>query len=200
MAIGGDLSVDRLRAAYAHGVFPCYGDDTPPLWWSPDPRAILDPDRLHVSRRLARRMRQARLRVTWDRDLRGVMTACGERRRDGRWILPEMIEAYVRLHRAGHAHSVEAWDGDRLAGGLYGVRVGALFAAESMFHRVTDASKVALVVAVRTLFAAGVELFDVQYLTDHLASMGAYEIPRERYLERAARAAATPLELRLPRG
>jgi len=196
VAIGGDLSEERLRHAYMSGVFPCYGDDTPPLWWSPSPRAIISPERLHVSSRLERRLRQGRFTHSWDRAFREVMVECGDRRADGRWILPEMIEAYVRLHRAGSAHSLEVWEGSKLVGGLYGVRIGSLFAAESMFHRVTDASKVALVVAVRETFAAGIELFDVQYLTDHLSSMGAIEIPRPEFLSRLRHVTAVELDFR----
>lgn len=200
VAVGGDLSVERLLAAYSRGIFPCYGDDTPPLWWSPEPRAVIDPEHLHVSRRLSRRLRQGRFRTTWDRSFRPVMAGCGEGREDGRWILPEMTEAYARLQHRGAAHSLEVWDGAALVGGLYGVRIGALFAAESMFHRVTDASKVALATAVPALFAAGIEMFDVQYLTDHLESMGAYEITRDEYLTRAARAAARSIPFTLPVG
>jgi leucyl/phenylalanyl-tRNA--protein transferase len=183
LAIGGDLSSERLLFAYEHGIFPWYDEGVPPLWWSPNPRAILDPEGLHVSRSLRRVLRSGRFTVSWNRDFEGVMRCCGDRP-GGTWILPEMIEAYVRLHRTGHAHSIEVWEGATLAGGLYGIQRGALFAAESMFHRSTDASKVALVYAVRSLFLAGTRLFDVQLLTSHLASMGAVEVPRGEYLGR----------------
>lgn len=183
LAIGGDLSSERLLFAYEHGIFPWYDEGVPPLWWSPNPRAILDPEGLHVSRSLRRVLRSGRFTVSWNRDFEGVMRCCGDRP-GGTWILPEMIEAYVRLHRTGHAHSIEVWEGDMLAGGLYGIQRGALFAAESMFHRSTDASKVALVYAVRSLFLAGTRLFDVQLLTSHLASMGAVEVARSEYLGR----------------
>src|SRR5215471_641674 len=183
LAIGGDLSSERLLFAYERGIFPWYDEGVPPLWWSPNPRAILDPEGLHVSRSLRRVLRSGRFTVSWNRDFEGVMRCCGDRP-GGTWILPEMIEAYVRLHRIGHAHSIEVWEGGELAGGLYGIQRGALFAAESMFHRRTDASKVALVYAVRSLFLAGTRLFDVQLLTSHLASMGAIEIPRREYLGR----------------
>ena len=183
LAIGGDLSSERLLFAYEHGIFPWYDEGVPPLWWSPNPRAILDPEGLHVSRSLRRVLRSGRFTVSWNRDFEGVMRCCGDRP-GGTWILPEMIEAYVRLHRTGHAHSIEVWEGRTLAGGLYGIQRGALFAAESMFHRSTDASKVALVYAVRSLFLAGTRLFDVQLLTSHLASMGAIEVPRSEYLGR----------------
>lgn len=194
VAIGGELSVTRLLAAYDQGIFPWYDRDTPPLWWSPDPRAVIESEDLHVSRSLARSLRSARFRVTFDADFAGTIRGCADRP-EGTWILPEMITAYEALHAEGHAHSVEVWDGGQLAGGLYGVHRGALFAAESMFHRVTDASKVALVHAVRGLAALGIELFEVQMLTAHLASLGATEIPRATYLARVAAAVRRPVPL-----
>jgi leucyl/phenylalanyl-tRNA--protein transferase len=156
------------------------------MWWSPDPRALMDPERLSVSRSLAREIRRERFRVTFNHAFERVMVECGREREDGTWIISDMRAAYVELHRRGHAHSFEAWSGERLVGGLYGVQRGALFAAESMFHRETNASKVVLVTAVRTLFAAGIELFDVQFLTPHLESLGAYEVHRTDYLLRVA--------------
>jgi leucyl/phenylalanyl-tRNA--protein transferase len=183
LAIGGDLSVARLLLAYDSGIFPWYDEGVPPLWWSPDPRAVVEASGLHVSRSLKRTLRQGRFEVTFNRAFERVMRDCG-RREAGTWILPEMIEAYVTLHRLGYAHSFEVWDGSELVGGLYGVQRGGLFAAESMFHRETDASKVALAFAVRSLFAAGIELFDVQLLTSHLSSMGATELSRRDYLVR----------------
>jgi leucyl/phenylalanyl-tRNA--protein transferase len=194
LAIGGDLSSERLLFAYEHGIFPWYDEGVPPLWWSPNPRAILDPAGLHVSRSMRRVLRSERFTVSWNRDFEGVMRCCGDRP-GGTWILPEMIEAYVRLHYSGHAHSIEVWEGSELAGGLYGIQRGALFAAESMFHRSTDASKVALVYAVQSLFAAGTRLFDVQLLTAHLASMGAVEISRTEYLARLAAACRQSVDL-----
>ncbi|HEX6276032.1 MAG TPA: leucyl/phenylalanyl-tRNA--protein transferase [Polyangiaceae bacterium] len=188
VAIGGDLSTERLLAAYEQGIFPWYNEGLPPMWWSPDPRAVMDPERLHVSRSLARVLRRGGFEVTFDRAFEQVMLECGRERDDGTWIIPDMLAAYVELHRCGHAHSFEVWRDGRLAGGLYGVHRGGLFAAESMFHRETDASKVALVVAVRSLFAAGIELFDVQFSTDHLESLGAYEMRRVDYLARVAEA------------
>lgn len=140
-------------------------------------------------------MRRGVFSVTWNKDFRGVMEACGSDREEGTWIFPEMIDAYTAAHRAGYAHSIEVWSGSTLAGGLYGVAVGAAFMAESMFHRVTDASKVALASAVETLFRAGVELFDVQFLTPHLASMGAYTIRRSEYLDRLAAARIKQIDL-----
>ena len=190
LAIGGDLSPERLLFAYEHGIFPWYDDGLPPMWWSPNPRTILDPEHLHVSRSMRRVLRSERFAVTFDRAFREVMLECGREREQGTWILPEMVDAYCVLHELGHAHSVEVWQAERLVGGLYGVQRGALFAAESMFHRERDASKVALITAVETLFAAGIELFDVQFLTPHLQSLGAYEVPRARYLELVKSAAA----------
>jgi len=186
LAVGGDLSTPRLLLAYSRGIFPWYDAELPPLWWSPDPRGVIDPGHLHVSRSLRRRLRRGGFTVTLDADFAGVMRACAAEREDGTWIHAAMIEAYVALHEAGHAHSFEVWVEGELAGGLYGVRVGGLFAAESMFHRQTDASKIALVSAVSTTFAAGIELFDVQFVTAHLASMGAYSIRRSEYLARLA--------------
>lgn len=188
VAIGGDLSTERLLAAYEQGIFPWYSEGLPPMWWSPDPRALMDPERLHVSRSLARELRRGRFRVTFDHAFEHVMVECGSERDEGTWITPDMLAAYVELHRRGHAHSFEAWSGERLVGGLYGVQRGGLFAAESMFHRETNASKVVLATAVRTSFAAGIELFDVQFLTPHLESLGAYEVRRVDYLARVAEA------------
>jgi leucyl/phenylalanyl-tRNA---protein transferase len=209
LAVGGDLRPERLLLAYANGIFPWYAEGLPPMWWSPDPRAIVDPTALHVSKSLARELRRGHFRVTANVAFERVMRECGRERDDGTWILPEMVDAYVRLHELGHGVSFEVWEGESLVGGLYGVLEGSLFAAESMFHRATNASKVALVAAVRSLFAAGVELFDVQFLTVHLASLGVYEIPRRAYVERARAASRRgnvvprELEIRLagaPRG
>jgi leucyl/phenylalanyl-tRNA---protein transferase len=193
LAIGGDLSPERLLAAYEHGIFPWYDEGVPPLWWSPNPRTVIEGENLHVSRSLKRLLRRREFTVSTDRAFEQVMRGCADREA-GTWILPEMIEAYCELHRLGHAHSFEVWDGDELAGGLYGVHRGALFAAESMFHRRTDASKVALAYAVTALTLEGFELFDVQLMTPHLESMGATEISRSRYLARVALAAKKQLQ------
>lgn len=182
LAVGGDLSPARLLLAYESGIFPWYSAGVPPLWWSPSPRAIMDRDRLHVSRSLGRSLRRGQFEVTFDRAFSDVITACASNREGGTWILPEMMLAYTQLHQLGHAHSFEVWSEGQLAGGLYGVRRGGLFAAESMFHVVTDASKVALVVCIDTLFRAGIRVFDVQFVTEHLASLGAYEVTRTEYL------------------
>lgn len=190
IGFGGRLTPDWLLDAYSHGIFPWpSGDERQPVpWWSPDPRAILELDGLHITRRLARTCRSRRFRVTIDRDFAGVMRGCatGPSRRGGTWITPAMIAAYCRLHELGHAHSVEVWCDDLLAGGLYGVTIGAFFAAESKFFRVRDASKVALVRLVDHLRARGYQLLDIQQLTPHTARLGAVEIPRRRYLARLA--------------
>jgi leucyl/phenylalanyl-tRNA---protein transferase len=195
VAIGGDLSVERLRAAYTAGIFPWYNDGFPVLWWSPNPRAILPAEELHVSRSLARRLANKNYTLTWNLAFSEVISACGQGRKGGTWIVPEMRRAYQKLHLEGHAHSLEVWQENRLVGGLYGVQCGALFAAESMFHRVTDASKIAVVAASRSLQRAGVQLFDVQFATSHLRSLGVREISRDDYLARAARASGVAVDL-----
>ena len=184
IGVGGDLSPALLLRAYSEGVFPWFSEGDPVLWWSPDPRAIIELDGLHVSRRLARTIRSGKFRVTIDRQFEAVMRACGEARPDGTWVTDEMIAAYSRLNREGHAHSLEVWHGDALAGGIYGVAIGGLFAGESMFHTVTDASKVALAALVEHLKNRGYALFDVQMKTEHTERMGAVEIARDSYLAR----------------
>lgn len=192
---GGDLDPGTLIAAYRAGFFPMgLGDEgRPPLgWWSPDPRGILPLEGLHVSRSLRRSVR--RFEITVDTAFEAVLEGCADPARDGRWITPEIAAAYGRLHRLGWAHSVEVWDGEELAGGLYGVAVAGLFAGESMFHRATDASKVALVALVEMVRADGDprRLVDVQWRTDHLASLGVVDVPRREYRRRLADALAAP--------
>lgn len=184
LAAGADLSVERLLAAYAEGVFPWFGEDDPILWWSPDPRMILRVSEVHVSRSLAKVLRTNRFRVTLDTAFPQVVRGCAEARRDhdGTWITPEMEEAYNRLAELGHAHSVEAWKGDTLVGGLYGVAVGRMFFGESMFSHVSDASKVALVCLTRQLGAWGMPMIDCQMSTPHLASLGARDIARADFV------------------
>jgi leucyl/phenylalanyl-tRNA--protein transferase len=194
LAVGGDLSPARLLFAYESGVFPWYSAGVPPLWWSPNPRALMDRERLHVSRSLRRTLRSGQFEVTFDAAFNDVITGCASNREGGTWILPEMMQAYVQLHQLGHAHSFEVWHEGQLAGGLYGVRRGALFAAESMFHVVTDASKVALAVSIETLFSAGIRVYDVQFVTDHLRSLGAYEVQRAEYLAQVANFARSEVE------
>jgi leucyl/phenylalanyl-tRNA--protein transferase len=191
LAVGGDLSPARLLFAYESGIFPWYSAGVPPLWWSPNPRALMDRQRLHVSRSLARTLRRGPFTVTFDSAFNQVISGCASNREGGTWILPEMMLAYTQLHQLGHAHSFEVWHEGRLAGGLYGVRRGALFAAESMFHVVTDASKVALAVSLDTMFRAGCQVFDVQFVTEHLASLGAYEVSRPDYLAQLQGAVST---------
>jgi len=187
VGVGADLEPGTLLAAYRAGLFPMrLGRRGPLAWWSPDPRGILPLDGLHVSRSLRRSIR--RFGVSIDHDFEGVVRGCADERRPGGWIDDEFVSAYGRLHTLGWAHSVEVWSGGELAGGLYGVRIRGMFAAESKFHRVTDASKVAVVALVDHLRDAGVRLIDVQWLTPHLASLGAVEIPRREYLARLARA------------
>ncbi len=182
VAMGGDLEPRTLLRAYRHGVFPWYDASMPICWWSPDPRAIIPLDGLHVSRRLERTLRSPRFRVTINRDFEAVIAGCAADRSDGTWLMPEMIVAYRRLHELGKAHSVEVWNGDWLVGGIYGVAIGGFFAGESMFHRQSDASKVALVRLVERLSECGYALFDIQFLTPHTRRMGGIEISREEYL------------------
>lgn len=196
LAIGGELTPERLRLAYDNGIFPWYDEGLPPMWWSPDPRALLDPSRLIVTRSMRRVLARGGFAITANRAFSQVIRACAANRPEGTWLIGEMIQAYTALHELGDAHSFEVWKGEELVGGLYGVQRGALFAAESMFHTHTNASKVALILAVQLLFEAGIELFEVQFLTEHLASLGAYEVSREDYLTRLARARAKPVRLR----
>lgn len=184
LAYGGDLEVETLLEAYGQGIFP-WPDNTGPIWWwSPDPRAIIPIGGLRVSRTLRRTVRRGGLRCTSDTAFRDVIDACADRPRNGTWISAGMRAAFTRLHHHGAAHSVEVWDArGRLVGGLYGVASGAVFCGESMFHRVSDASKVAMVATMRILQHGGFGLFDVQLPTAHLASMGAVEMPRDLYLQ-----------------
>ncbi len=191
IAGGGDLHPSRLLAAYAAGIFPWY-DEPPILWWSPDPRSVLTRDSLHVSRTLARTLRKTEFEVTCGVDLKAVMHGCADRP-EGTWLTSEMSEAYARLGALGHALSYEVWERGNLVGGLYGVVLGALYAAESKFHRKTDASKIALVCAASDFFMRGGNVFDVQFTTTHLASLGVHEVPRSTYLDRVARAIKTPM-------
>ena len=194
LAAGADLSAERLLAAYARGIFPWFSEDEPLLWWSPDPRMVLYPGELRVSRSLGRVIRSGRYRVTLDTAFRQVMEGCAEPRPDdeGTWITREMIAAYAELARRGFAHSVEAWAESELAGGLYGVAIGRMFFGESMFSRRTDASKVALVGLVRQLERWGFEMIDCQVASPHLASLGARTIPRREFLQHLDRVVGLP--------
>jgi leucyl/phenylalanyl-tRNA--protein transferase len=190
VAIGGDLALPRLLLAYRSGIFPWTVE--PITWWSPDPRAIFELDQFHVSRSLARVLRQEVFRVTCDQVFREVMEGCAAPAPGRRetWISPEFIRAYTQLHEAGHAHSIECWQGEQLVGGIYGVAVGGFFAGESMFHTVSNASKVALYHLIELLRRQGFALFDVQMLTPITKQLGALEVPREDYLNRLASAVA----------
>ena len=186
LAAGADLSLPRLLEAYRNGIFPWFGHDQPILWWSPDPRMVLFPAELKVSRSLARTLRNARFEVRADTAFDAVIEGCRQPRRgeSGTWITEEMTEAYGTMHRAGFAHSVETWLDGKLVGGLYGVALGRAFFGESMFARVSDASKVALVALARQLQHWGFGVIDCQMNTAHLASLGAREIPRAEFTRR----------------
>jgi len=198
VAIGGDLSVERLLLAYRSGVFPWTAD--PVTWWSPDPRAIFELDRVHVPHSLVKLLRKGGFEVTIDRAFRQVMEGCAEPApgRRSTWITPEFLEGYTQLHEQGHAHSLECWQGERLVGGIYGVAIGGFFAGESMFHRVSNASKVALSRLLEHLQARGFALFDIQMLTPVTSQMGGVTIPREQYLRRLARAVEKPCAFSQP--
>jgi len=185
VAIGLDLLPETLLEAYGKGIFPWFSEGEPILWWSPDPRMVLFPSEFHVSRRLQRRIRQGRLRITENQAFAAVMRQCAAPRgqADGTWILPEMIEAYVRLFELGYARSVETWDGETLVGGLYGVKLGQAFFAESMFSCRVDASKIAMAHLVERARREGWALIDCQFHSQHLAGLGARLIPRHVFLQ-----------------
>ncbi len=188
LAIGGDLSVDTLLSAYRQGIFPWYSPGQPILWWSPDPRAVLLPAAVHVSRSLAKRMRSDRYELRFDSDFAAVIDACAAPRAAdaGTWITAEMRSAYLELHAQGHAHSIECWRDGQLCGGLYGVAVGSAFFGESMFSRERDTSKIALVSLCQALNGWGYGLLDCQVHSDHLASLGAGVMPRAQFAARLA--------------
>jgi len=189
LAAGGDLSPERLIAAYRHGCFPWYEDGEPLLWWSPDPRCVLFMGEMHISASLAKVLRQQRFSVTFDQDFAAVIQGCAEPREagGGTWITAEMQQAYIDLHWRGIAHSVEVWQDGALQGGLYGLAMGRLFFAESMFSRRSNASKVALAQLMRRLQAAGFVLLDCQLPNAHLFRLGARLIPRSEFAELLAR-------------
>jgi len=194
LAAGGDLSPERLLLAYSLGIFPWHGGP-PILWYSPDPRAVLRPQALRLSRRLRRTLRQGRFELRLDTAFRPVMEACAAAPRsgqDGTWITPAMVDAYSKLHEQGLAHSAEAWREGRLVGGVYGLSLGAAFFGESMFHAERDASKAAVAALVRQLARWGFELFDGQIPTPHLASFGMEAWPRQRFLAALSSALARP--------
>lgn len=194
LAAGADLSPERLIAAYRRGIFPWFNDGDPPLWWSPDPRTILEPGAFHVSRSLLKCLRQQRFAVSSNRDFSAILNACATTPRAGQsgtWITSSMQAAYRTLHELGYAHSVEVWRDGKLAGGIYGVAMGRIFFAESMFSRARDASKVALARLADALHGAGFDLIDCQLPTAHLHSLGARDIPRAEFAARVSAAIAT---------
>ena len=196
LAVGGDLRPERLLEAYRHGIFPWYSNDQPILWWSPDPRTVLFPGKLHISRSLKRSIRPGLLSITLDQCFRDVMQQCAGPRPQypdgGTWITTEMLDAYTTLHVQGYAHSVETWQDGQLVGGVYGVALGGAFFAESMFTRVPDASKVALVCLVRQLQTWGFRIIDCQQSSPHVTRFGAEEIPRRDFLDHLNAALALP--------
>lgn len=191
LAVGGDLSPERLLLAYSMGIFPWYSEGEPILWWSTDPRMVLIPAELKLSRSMRQVIRRGVFRITMDRDFPAVISACASvprGRGKGTWITPEMQAAYIRLHEMGHAHSVEAWQGGKLAGGLYGIAMGGAFFGESMFSLESNASKAALAGLADKLKAWDFRLIDCQMSTPHLKSLGATEMPRKRFLKLLAEA------------
>lgn len=186
LAIGGDLSPARLIMAYANGIFPWYTEEDPILWWSPAPRLVLYPNEFHLPRRLARKIRKNVFSVTADTAFDQVIGACstaGGRGEQGTWITPEIHQAYVQLHELGYAHSIEAWEGETLAGGLYGVCLDGVFFGESMFTHITDGSKIALAHLIKAAPRLGIRLIDCQMTTSHLVGFGAREVDRETFLK-----------------
>ncbi len=195
LAVGGDLSVERLLLAYSSGIFPWFNEGDPVLWWSPDPRFILEPAELKVSASLEKVIRQGRFRVTVNEAFADVMAGCADAKRkgaSGTWITDDMLAAYVELHEAGYAHSVESWRENKLVGGLYGICLGRCFFGESMFHKAANASKVAFVTLVRGLEKQGFDLIDCQMPSGHLESLGARGIPRREFMDRLIEAGVHP--------
>ena len=187
LAVGGDLSNERLLEAYRLGIFPWYSEDQPILWWSPDPRLVLDLNDFKISRSLRKTLKKEVFQITFDHAFEEVIRACASVPREaqnGTWITDEMEKAYIKLHGLGYAHSVESWFGGKLAGGLYGVSLGKCFFGESMFHLKTDASKVALATLVETLKSWDFHFIDSQMTTEHMLSLGAKELPRRIFLKR----------------
>lgn len=194
LALGGDLSPERLLLAYQQGIFPWFNEDEPILWWSPDPRFVLFPSELKVSKSMRPYFNQGKFAVSFDTCFEAVMKSCGEVNRkgqDGTWITPEMLDAYTQLHRMGVAHSVEVWQDQDLVGGLYGIALGKVFFGESMFARVSNASKFGFISLVRQLSLRGFQLIDCQQQTRHLGSLGARPIARQEFLQILARFAQT---------
>lgn len=185
VAVGGDLSVERLELAYRSGIFPWYSDDQPIIWWSPDPRFVLYPDSLKISKSMKQVLRNHPFEITYNQDFEQVISNCKHVTRIGQestWITDEMKQAYIKLHKIGLAKSVEVWQSDNLIGGLYGIDLGSIFCGESMFSNVSNASKVGFITFVQNFQLHGGQLIDCQVYTDHLASLGAEEVERDRFL------------------
>lgn len=185
LALGGDLSVDRLLLAYRSGLFPWFNEDEPPLWWCPDPRCVLFPNELYISKSMKQLLKRKAFTVTCNKAFEEVIRQCGETRMDqeGTWITEDIVDAYTELHQLGYAISVEAWNKEELVGGLYGIRLGNLFFGESMFNKESNASKYAFITLVQQLQKEGVVLIDCQVHTPHLESLGARMIPRKEFLQ-----------------
>lgn len=186
LAVGADLSLQRLLLAYSCGIFPWNHPDDPVLWWSPNPRCVLRPDELHISRTMAKKIRQGNFTITFDQAFTACISHCAStnQRSDGTWISSDIIAAYITLHQMGYAHSVECWQDGELTGGLYGIAVGRCFCGESMFHTQRDASKLAFIALTQHLHHLGYKLIDCQLPTEHLHSLGAYDISRDEFLQR----------------
>ena len=186
LAVGGDLSIERLKLAYSKGIFPWYEKGMPILWWSPDPRMVLFPDKMIISHGLKQSIKKQQFTITIDKAFERVIKNCAKTPRkgeNGTWITNEMRNAYIRLHKAGYAHSAEAWLDDKLVGGLYGVAIGKAYFGESMFHHVTNASKVAFYHLVEKLSSWDFKIVDAQVYTNHLESLGGEMIPRSQYIQ-----------------
>jgi len=184
LAAGGCLSTTRLINAYANGIFPWYSPEDPILWWSPNPRLVIFPDQLHISKSLKKTLRKQRFKITFNSAFADVISACSNPRVDeaGTWLSNEMQAAYIDLHQLGYAHSIEAWHDGKLVGGLYGIAIGLVFFGESMFHTQTDASKIAFVSLIQQLTEWGYQMIDCQVHSNHLVSLGAEEIPRNHFI------------------
>ncbi len=187
LAVGGDLSVDRLLTAYWNGIFPWFNPNDPIVWWSPDPRFVLFPEELKIQKSMRPYFNQKKFEVTFDQNFDDVIRSCKTQKRErqsgGTWITGDMVDAYCQLHTEGYAHSVEVWQGGELVGGLYGIALGKIFFGESMFAKVSNASKFGFITLVKELTARGYELIDCQQETKHLESMGARAIPRKEFME-----------------
>ncbi|MEA3465823.1 MAG: leucyl/phenylalanyl-tRNA--protein transferase [Thermodesulfobacteriota bacterium] len=189
LAVGGDLCHQRLLLAYSCGIFPWNHPDDPLLWWSPNPRCVLRPNELHISRTMAKKIRQGNFTITFDHDFSSCIEQCAnaDQRSDGTWVSSDIIEGYTTLHQMGYAHSVECWQDGKLTGGLYGLAIGHCFCGESMFHTQRDASKLAFIALAKHLQQLNYQLIDCQLPTEHLHSLGAYDVSRDDFLHRLHR-------------